>query len=75
LYPFVSYQLNIMLKAQNTLFNVPRYGMPGDAAPFEALFMTSDADGPGSSDDNPIRLENDITEFDFASLLKAIYPP
>jgi hypothetical protein len=37
--------------------------------------MTSDADGPGSSDDNPIKLENDITEFDFVSFLKATYPP
>jgi hypothetical protein len=54
---------------------VPRYGIPGDAAPFEALFVPSVADGPGSSDDNPIVLDNDISEFEFASFLKAIYPP
>jgi hypothetical protein len=73
---FVSFILSwIMPKFQEILFNVPRYGLPGDAAPFEALFMTSDANGPGSSDSNPIELEEDITVFDFTSFLQATYPP
>ncbi|KAI0030635.1 hypothetical protein K488DRAFT_53823 [Vararia minispora EC-137] len=67
----------VVFQVGDTLFKVPRYGMPGNAAAFEALFSSSAEDNtaPGSDDDNPIRLDEDVTEFDFASLLKATYPP
>ncbi|KZV74168.1 hypothetical protein PENSPDRAFT_749475 [Peniophora sp. CONT] len=68
---------SVSFEVEGTLFKVPRYGLPGNAATFEAKFAISstDDDIPGSSDENPIRLEVGVTEFDFASLLKATYPP
>ncbi|KZV74171.1 hypothetical protein PENSPDRAFT_573292 [Peniophora sp. CONT] len=70
---------SIVFEAEGALFRVPRYGLPGNAAAFETKFSFSPASDsenvPGSSDENPIRLEEDVSEFDFASLLKATYPP
>ncbi|KAI0030636.1 hypothetical protein K488DRAFT_24279, partial [Vararia minispora EC-137] len=73
----VFYFRMIVLLVGDTLFKVPCYGISSNAAPFEALFASSaeDSTAPGSDDDNPIRLDEDITEFDFTSLLKAIYLP
>jgi len=68
------YFSNLVFQVEGTLFKVPRYGLPGDGAAFDAMF----ARGPGaagSSDDDPVRLDADVTATDFRSLLKATYPP
>ena len=60
-------------EVEDTLFRVPRYGLPGDGA-FDAMFARAPG-GAGSSDDDPIRLDSDVSAADFRSLLKATYPP
>ncbi|KZV74166.1 hypothetical protein PENSPDRAFT_682149 [Peniophora sp. CONT] len=71
------YAESIVFEVQGTLFKVPRYGSPGNAASFEARFTPShaDRDAPGSSDTNPIHLGTDVIELDLTSFLKAAYPP
>ena len=57
---------------QGTLFKVPRIGSSGDATAFEARFTSPSLDSdkpPGSSDANPIRLGDEVTESDFASFI------
>ncbi|KZV74173.1 hypothetical protein PENSPDRAFT_732413 [Peniophora sp. CONT] len=61
-------------------FRVPVYGAPGIAAAFQERFLGMEGeenvtDAPGSSTENPIRLEDDVSDTDFASLIKATYPP
>ena len=69
---------NDYTQVQGTLFKVPRIGSSGDATAFEARFTSPSLDSdkpPGSSDANPIRLGDEVTESDFASFLKVTYPP
>ena len=73
-YTIAGYYLTMTLKAEAKLFKVPRYGLPGDAAVFDSMFALA-TDGAGSSDENPIRLDADVTAADFRSLLKAAFPP
>ena len=56
------------------MFKVPRYGLPGDGAAFDAMFVRGPG-ATGSSDEDPIRLDADVTSSDFRSMLKATYPP
>jgi len=67
---------SVYFKAKDTLFSVPHYGRPCSATEFENKFNPSRLQGgcPGLSEDNPIVLDDDVTEFNFASLLKAMYP-
>ena len=65
---------NGSVKVENTLFKVPRYGLPGDGAAFDAMFAHGPG-APGSSDEDPIHLDADVTASDFRSMLKATYPP
>ena len=68
---------NNYTQVQGTLFKVPRIGSSGDATAFEACFTSPSLDSdkpPGSSDANPIRLGDEVTESDFASFIKVTYP-
>ena len=68
---------NDFTQVQGTLFKVPRIGSSGDATAFETRFTSSFLDSdkpPGSSDANPIRLGDEVTESDFASFIKVTYP-
>ncbi|KZV72004.1 hypothetical protein PENSPDRAFT_684031 [Peniophora sp. CONT] len=65
---------SVVFQAENRLFKVPRYGLPGDAAVFDTMFGQATG-GAGSSDDNPIHLDADVRATDFRSLLKAAFPP
>ncbi|VDB95545.1 unnamed protein product [Peniophora sp. CBMAI 1063] len=65
---------SVVFQAENRLFKVPRYGLPGDAAVFDSMFANATG-GAGSSDENPIRLDADVSATDFRSLLKAAFPP
>lgn len=62
------------MQVEDTLFKVPRYGLPGDSAIFDAMFSRAPG-AAGSSDDTPIVLDADVTVDDFRSLLKATCPP
>ncbi|VDB95661.1 unnamed protein product [Peniophora sp. CBMAI 1063] len=66
----------VVFEAGGKRFRVPWYGEPGIAAAFQAKFFIENdtGDAHGSSADNPIRLEG-VSDTDFASLLKATYPP
>jgi hypothetical protein len=66
--------LNLRQQAGSTLFSVPSYGLPAEGAAFSAM-LECEPGGPGSSDDNPIHLDPDVTAFDFCNLLKIAYPP
>jgi len=68
------YFSSVVFEVEETLFKVPRYGLPGDGAAFDAMFARG-AGAPGASDDDPIRLDADVSAADFRSLLKATYPP
>lgn len=62
------------MQVEDTLFNIPRYGLTIDHA-FDALFSVTDTDElAGSSDEHPIHLEN-VTAEQFRSLLKVLFPP
>ncbi|KZV72002.1 hypothetical protein PENSPDRAFT_751232 [Peniophora sp. CONT] len=66
---------SVVFQAENRLFRVPRYGLPGDATVFDTMFGQATGGGAGSSDDNPIRLDADVSAADFLSLLKTASPP
>ncbi|VDB95553.1 unnamed protein product [Peniophora sp. CBMAI 1063] len=65
---------SLVFEVEDTLFKVPRYGLPGDGAAFDTMFARGPG-APGSSDDDPIRLDTDVTASEFRSMLKATYPP
>jgi len=68
---------SVFFKAEGTFFCIPYYGKAGHAAEFEAVFKCSHSvsGSPGSSEEHPIVLDDDVTEFDFACLLKAAHIP
>ncbi|VDB95554.1 unnamed protein product [Peniophora sp. CBMAI 1063] len=65
----------IIFKAGNTLFKVPRFGLPEEGV-FSDMFTLPEVEGTvdGTSDDNPIVLPSQVTAHDFQSLLKACHP-
>ena len=68
---------NDFTQVQGTLLKVPRIGSSGDATAFETRFTSSSLDSdkpPGSSEANPIRLGDEVTESDLASFIKVTYP-
>ncbi|KZV72008.1 hypothetical protein PENSPDRAFT_650097 [Peniophora sp. CONT] len=64
---------SVIFQTEDKLFKVPRYGLPGDSAVFDSMFAKATG-GAGSSDENPILLDADVTAADFRSLLKATDP-
>ncbi|KZV74172.1 hypothetical protein PENSPDRAFT_225074 [Peniophora sp. CONT] len=69
----------VVFEAGGTRFRVPWFDEPGIAEEFQTKFTfpldDEEQDVPGSSARNPIRLDEDVSDADFASLLKATYPP
>ncbi|THH06650.1 hypothetical protein EW146_g9547 [Bondarzewia mesenterica] len=63
---------NAVFLVEDILFKVPRRGLEGI---FQTMFSLSpDAISKGGNDEDPIRLPNTITSFEFRSFLKVLYP-
>ena len=65
----------IVVQAGNTLFKVPRFGLPQEGV-FADMFALPVVEGTmdGATDDNPIVLPSEVTAYDFQSLLRISHP-
>ncbi|THH06653.1 hypothetical protein EW146_g9546 [Bondarzewia mesenterica] len=70
------YMQTVVFLAENSLFRVPRYKFENDQGVFADMFSMPAGGGEveGRDDDNPIRLPDDVSAYDFRSFLKAFYP-